>query len=160
MAGNILVLRANSAGATTSADHLTLGVDTNARKYSVDIAGPVLYDAVRQVLPFANASGDTSLTFSGRASDLTAVVQISGGVSARKLIVPVADRVTDDICEIRVNTGVVSGVTVDIVNATSGGASLIGGALTVDGSGNDNLWIRLRFNGTAWERLALVYPSF
>ena len=160
MAGNVLLLLSVSSGATVATGHLTLGGDINGRAYLTDIGGVVLDICARSPLPFANATGNTSLAFPPNANELTAVVQISGGASARNLVLPITDRLTNDILRLRINTGTTAGVSIDVKNATSGGTSLTGSSpFVTDGTGNDNVFWTFQFDGTAWKSLGLTYPT-
>ncbi len=160
MPGNLLLLQSISSGATLATGHTTLGVDTNGRAYLTDIGGVVLDISARSVLPFANATGNTSLSFPPNANELTAVVQISGAASARNLILPITDRLTNDLLRLRINMGTTAGVSIDVKNATSGGTSLTGSSpFVTDGTGNDNAFWTFQFDGTEWKSLGLVYPT-
>ncbi len=160
MAGNILLFQSNSASATTAAGRTTIGSDTNKRVFVTDIDDVVLYLSARSILPFANSTGNTSLAFPPNANDLTAIVDISGAATARNLVLPITDRITNDILSLRINTGTTAGVSIDVKNATVGGTSLTNSSpFVTDGSGNDNVFWRFQFDGTAWNSLGLTYPT-
>lgn len=160
MAGNVLLLQSNPSGATATTAHTTIGSDANGRIYYTDINDVVLYASVRSVLPFANSTGNTTLTFPPNANELTAEVQISGGASARNLVLDVTGRLTNDILKLRINTGTTAGVSIDVKNATAGGTSLTGSSpFVTTGDGTDNVFWHLQFDGTAWQSLGLLYPT-
>ena len=160
MAGNLLLFQSASAGATVATGRTTVGSDTNKRVYVTDIDGDILYVGALSVLPFANSTGNTSLAFPSNANSLTAIVDISGAASARNLVLPITDRLTNDILKLRINSGTTAGVSIDVKNATAGGTSLTNSSpFVTDGTGNDNaLWF-FQFDGTAWKSLGLIYPT-
>ena len=159
MAGNILLLQSVSSGATTLASHTTIGADNDARLYTDDPGGVPLKLSARQLIATANATGNSILTFAPNANELYSVVTISGAASMRYLVLDVTGRLLGDVIRVRVNTGMVAGVTIDVDNATTGGGSLIGGVFTTNGTGTDNLCVSAWFDGTAWHPLGVIYPT-
>lgn len=160
MSGSLLLFQSASAAATTASGRTTIGADTNKRLYVTDIDDVVVYLSARSILPFTNSTGNTSLAFPPNANELTAIVDISGAASARNLVLPITDRLTNDILRLRINSGTTAGVSIDVKNATVGGTSLTNSSpFVTDGSGNDNVCWLFQFDGTAWKSLGLTYPT-
>ena len=159
MAGNLLLLQQVSSGATVSAGHTTIGIDTNARPYATDTGGVVLYATYTQTIKVTNTTGNTTLAFSPNANKMEGVVTLAGSARTSIIVLEITGRLSDDRGTLRINVPATAGIIFDITNATSGGTSLIGGPQTTTGGAGQSLLLEYYFDGAAMQILGLIYPT-
>ena len=73
------------------------------------------------------------------------------------IVIPTASAVAGDIVKIRANVPATAAVIFDIRNGTAGGTQLF--SYSTDGSGTDNGYFELVFDGTNWTRVSNVVPA-
>lgn len=140
---------------TTVTNSLYRGSET----FPVVVGGTGLYELTQDRIAVTNSTGNTTITpVPGRRNALV-IVTISGAARTSNIVFDIAGRVLNDRLTARFNIPATAGIILDVKNATAGGTSLIVDPITTSGSAGQNLLLELYYDGTAWQRLGLNYPT-
>jgi hypothetical protein len=157
LAKSLIIMPIDSTGAPASSDSpnaVEIIVDgapvSEDNPFPVSMAGggPAAVGAT------ANSSGNSTITPTG--SNQIQIVTVTGVARTSVFILDVAGRQEGDTLELRFEQPATAAIVEEIRNATVGGTLLY--SYTTDGSGADNLYCKLYFNGTAWKPLMNVVP--
>mgnify|MGYP002135492551 FL=1 len=120
---------------------------TNARVWKLTAPGLNSYEAA------SNSTGNTTVT--PTQSNHVAILVFTGSAGTRIAILSTTNQLVGNTLELRLNLPTTAAIVVEVRNGTAGGTLLY--SLTTDGSGDD-AYLRLYFDGTAWQRLANIIP--
>jgi hypothetical protein len=120
---------------------------TNARVWKLTAPGLNSYAAA------SNSSGNTTVT--PTQSNHVEILTVTGSAGTRIVILTTTNQLVGNTVELRLNLPATASIVMEIRNGTAGGTLLY--SLTTDGSGDD-AYLRLYFDGTAWQPLANIVP--
>jgi hypothetical protein len=104
----------------------------------------------------ANSTGNSSVAPASTVAMHTEIITFSGVARTSVVILSTTGRSAGDQIVLRLGLPTTTAIVVEVRNATASGTLLA--SLTTDGSGDDAT-LGLVFDGTAWQRLSLSFPS-